>query len=101
MRQRSADRFLQNRDRRLNVINRGIGIIPCALATSPSDSHGKLDAGPSGCAPVRSSGIQAIVDDFDFTTPDEIKQHPYHQEFLRPTGLQYFAGIKVSTGEDL
>jgi hypothetical protein len=99
MRQRSAD--LQNRNRRLYLINRGSGIIPCAVATSPSDSHGKLDAGPSGCAPVRSSGIQAIADDFDFTTPDEIKRHPLYQEFLRPTGLQYFAGIKVAAGEDL
>jgi hypothetical protein len=42
-----------------------------------------------------------IADDFDFTTPEEMKKHPYYQELLRPVGLQYFAGIKMAAGDDL
>jgi hypothetical protein len=39
--------------------------------------------------------------DFDFISPDEMKKHPYYQEFLRPFGLQHFAGIKMAVGDDL
>jgi DNA-binding CsgD family transcriptional regulator len=39
--------------------------------------------------------------DFDFINPDEMKRHPYYQEFLRPFRLQYFAGIKMASGDDL
>ena len=42
-----------------------------------------------------------VVDDFDFTNSDEMKRHPYFQEFLRPSGLKYFAGVKMSAGDDL
>jgi DNA-binding CsgD family transcriptional regulator len=30
-----------------------------------------------------------------------MKRHPYYQEFLRPHGLQYFAGVKMAAGDDL
>jgi DNA-binding CsgD family transcriptional regulator len=39
--------------------------------------------------------------DFDFTTSDEIKRHPYYQEFLAPHGLRWFAGVKIASGDDL
>ncbi|QRM35116.1 helix-turn-helix transcriptional regulator [Microvirga sp. VF16] len=39
--------------------------------------------------------------DFDFTTDDEIKRHPYYQEFLAPHGLRWFAGVKIASGDDL
>jgi DNA-binding CsgD family transcriptional regulator len=44
---------------------------------------------------------RGVADDFDFTTPEEMKRHPYYQEFLRPFGLQYFAGVKMAAGDDL
>jgi DNA-binding CsgD family transcriptional regulator len=42
-----------------------------------------------------------VADDFSFTTPEIMKRHPYYQEFLRPFGLQYFAGVKMATMDDL
>jgi DNA-binding CsgD family transcriptional regulator len=39
--------------------------------------------------------------DFAFTNPEEMKRHPYYQEFLLPHGLQYFAGVKMSAGDDI
>ena len=42
-----------------------------------------------------------VADDFAFTNPEEMKRRPYFQEFLRPTGLQYFAGVKMAAGDDL
>jgi DNA-binding CsgD family transcriptional regulator len=42
-----------------------------------------------------------VADDFAFTNPEEMKRRPYYQEFLRPTGLQYFAGVKMAAGDDL
>ncbi len=38
--------------------------------------------------------------DLDFTTSEEIDRDPYYQEFLRPQGLRWFAGVKVGDGED-
>jgi DNA-binding CsgD family transcriptional regulator/PAS domain-containing protein len=42
-----------------------------------------------------------VVDDFDFITADEMKTHPYYQEFLRPFGLQYFGGVKIAADDDI
>jgi DNA-binding CsgD family transcriptional regulator/PAS domain-containing protein len=42
-----------------------------------------------------------VATEFDFTTPDEITRRPYYQEFLRPFGLRWFAGVKVASGGDL
>jgi DNA-binding CsgD family transcriptional regulator len=44
---------------------------------------------------------RGVARDFDFISPDEMRRHPYYQEFLRPVGLQYFAGIKMAAGDDL
>jgi DNA-binding CsgD family transcriptional regulator len=42
-----------------------------------------------------------VADDFDIISPDEMKRHPYYQEFLQPHGLQYFAGVRMAAGDDL
>jgi hypothetical protein len=41
-----------------------------------------------------------VADDFDFISAEEMKRHPYYQEFLTPAGLQYFGGIRMAAGED-
>jgi len=42
-----------------------------------------------------------VADDFAFISPDQMKRHPYFQEFLRPQGLQFFGGVKMAADEDL
>ena len=44
---------------------------------------------------------RGAVDDLDIYSADEIKRHPYYQEFLAPHNLRWFAGIKVGSGTDL
>ncbi len=44
---------------------------------------------------------RGVADDFDIIKRDEMKRHPYYQEFLQPHGLQYFAGVRMAAGEDL
>lgn len=44
---------------------------------------------------------RGVADDFDFTSAEEMKRHPYYQEFLRPVGLQYFGGVRMAAGDDL
>jgi DNA-binding CsgD family transcriptional regulator len=44
---------------------------------------------------------RGVYDDFDVSNDDQIKRHPYYQEFLAPHGLRWFAGIRVATDEDL
>ena len=41
-----------------------------------------------------------VVTDFDDMGADEMKRHPYYQEFLAPRRFQWFAGVLVSSGED-
>jgi DNA-binding CsgD family transcriptional regulator len=41
-----------------------------------------------------------VTSDFDFATADHIKRSPYYQDFLGRAGLRWFAGIKVTSGED-
>jgi DNA-binding CsgD family transcriptional regulator len=43
---------------------------------------------------------RGVADDFDFIGPDEMRRHPYYQEFLLPHGLQYFAAVKMAAGDD-
>jgi hypothetical protein len=43
---------------------------------------------------------RGVADDFDFTSAEEMKRHPYYQDFLRPVGLQFYAGIKMAAGDD-
>ena len=40
-----------------------------------------------------------VVSDLDFTSPNAMARHPYYQEFLAPHGLQWFAGVLVSAGD--
>jgi DNA-binding CsgD family transcriptional regulator len=42
-----------------------------------------------------------VYDDFDVSNVDQIKRHPYYQEFLAPHGLRWFAGVRVATDDDL
>jgi hypothetical protein len=39
--------------------------------------------------------------DFDFISSDQMRKHPYYQEFLRPARLQYFSGVKMAAGDDV
>jgi hypothetical protein len=50
---------------------------------------------------VRIMVRQGVYDDFDVSSADQIKRHPYYQEFLAPHGLRWFAGVRVATDEDL
>ena len=54
----------------------------------------------------RFNGVPAlirngVVDDFDALPAEQINRHPYYQEFLAPHGLRWFAGVRVSTGNDM
>lgn len=42
-----------------------------------------------------------VGDDFDVMSYDHMRRHPYYQEFLVPHGLHWFAGVRVSCGDDL
>ena len=52
----------------------------------------------NGAAIMKKNGV---VDDLEIFDLDQIKKHPYYQEFLAPVGLRWFAGIKVACGDDL
>lgn len=41
-----------------------------------------------------------IMVDQDFTTPDEMRTHPYYNDFLGRLGFRWFAGIGFEAGED-
>ena len=42
-----------------------------------------------------------VADDFDAVPAEQLKRHPYYQEFLAPHGLRWFAGVRVSSGPDM
>ena len=42
---------------------------------------------------------RGVTSEFDFITPDEIGRQPFYQEFLRPHGLRWCAGVKVGDGD--
>ena len=44
---------------------------------------------------------RGVCSEFDFTTPEEIAQSQYYQEFLAPHGLRWFAGVRLGEGEDV
>jgi hypothetical protein len=44
---------------------------------------------------------RGVVDDFDISSLDQIKRHPYYQEFLAPHDLRWFAAVKIASGDDL
>ncbi|MDE8762006.1 MULTISPECIES: helix-turn-helix transcriptional regulator [Rhizobium] len=41
---------------------------------------------------------QGVATDLDFVTPDILRNDPYSQEWLRPFGLKWFAGVHVGDG---
>src|SRR4051812_24390701 len=38
---------------------------------------------------------QGVVDDLDICSVDQIKCHPYYQDFLAPHNLRWFAAVKI------
>jgi hypothetical protein len=44
---------------------------------------------------------RGVINDLDFISTDQMKKHPYYQDFLRPLGLRWFAGVKVLCGDEL
>jgi DNA-binding CsgD family transcriptional regulator len=42
-----------------------------------------------------------VATEFDFTNVDEIRRHPYYQEFLAPFHLRWAAFLRVATGDDV
>lgn len=42
-----------------------------------------------------------IADDFDGISAEQMKRNPYYQEFLAPHGLRWYAGFRVSCGDDM
>ncbi|UPK40777.1 helix-turn-helix transcriptional regulator (plasmid) [Bradyrhizobium sp. 186] len=44
---------------------------------------------------------RGVADDLDISSANQIKRHPYYQEFLAPHGLRWFAGVGVACGDDL
>ena len=43
---------------------------------------------------------KGVITEFDFISPDEMKRHPYYQEFLAPLGFKWFAGVLLAAGPD-
>jgi DNA-binding CsgD family transcriptional regulator len=42
-----------------------------------------------------------VATDLDFATPDEIRRHPYYQEFLAPFGLRWSGLVKMQACNEL
>lgn len=42
---------------------------------------------------------KGVADDFDAMSYEEMRRHPYYQEFLAPHGLRWYAGVSVSCGD--
>jgi len=51
-----------------------------------------------GVPKMRQDGV---VDDLDCVPADEIRRHPFYQEFLAPLGLRWFAGVSMQAGDDV
>lgn len=43
---------------------------------------------------------KGVATDLDFISPETIRNDPYYQEWLRPHGLKWFAGVHVAGGQD-
>jgi DNA-binding CsgD family transcriptional regulator len=43
---------------------------------------------------------RGVVDDLDIFTVEDIKRHPYYQEFLAPHGLRWFGGVHINCGDE-
>jgi DNA-binding CsgD family transcriptional regulator len=42
-----------------------------------------------------------VADDLDCVSADEIRRHPFYQEFLAPRGLRWFAGVNMQAGDNI
>jgi DNA-binding CsgD family transcriptional regulator len=51
----------------------------------------------NGVGTMRKTGVAT---DLDFISPDLIRHHPYYQDWLRPFGLKWFAGVHVAGVHD-
>jgi len=54
---------------------------------------------------LRVYGLHHLFDrgafsDLDIVTPEQVARSPYYQDFLRPHGLRWFAGVSVACGEE-
>ncbi|MGO4566501.1 helix-turn-helix transcriptional regulator [Rhizobium sp. 2YAF20] len=54
---------------------------------------------------IRFKGVgtmrkKRVATDLDFISPDLIRHHPYYQDWLRPFGLKWFAGVHVAGVHD-
>ncbi len=54
---------------------------------------------------IRFNGVSAmrrngVATDLDIMAPEAMLKHPYYQEWLRPFGLKWFAGVQVKSGDD-
>jgi DNA-binding CsgD family transcriptional regulator len=52
----------------------------------------------AGLAHLKSVGFTT---EFDFTSPERMRQSPYFEEFLRPFGLRWFAGVGIRSGAEV
>jgi len=52
-------------------------------------------------SPLKSLLEGNVIDDLDFISPDEMKRHPYYQEFLAPAGLRWFGGVPVVADDEV
>jgi DNA-binding CsgD family transcriptional regulator/PAS domain-containing protein len=43
---------------------------------------------------------RGVATEFDFTTVEEMAQHPYYQEFLAPFDLRWWAGVRFACEDD-
>ena len=43
----------------------------------------------------------SVATELDFISEDQLSRHPYWMEWLAPHKLRWFAGVKISFGEDL
>lgn len=83
------------------------GLIPNVPFTEPmSESADKYFRHHWYLRDERNRGIdimmqRGVADDLDISSAEQIKRHPYYQEFLAPHGLRWFAGVGVACGDDL
>ena len=72
---------------------------PSLLATNDvymADGWWQRDERTRAWPKILSSGVAT---DFDVMSADEMKRHPYYQEFLVPRGFRWFAGVLLDDGK--
>ena len=87
----------------LAVEGRGPFVLPTPSMGELTESYVKdgwyqHDARAAGIPLMKRCGIMV---DQDIYTPDHLKRIPFYRDFLRPMGFGWFAGLRVTTGDDL